>query len=137
MRYADIIYNDIVAGDGLCVSFYTQGCPHHCKGCHNPETWDFEGGKEFKPELIDNIVKGLHAQGIDRQLCILGGEPLCGENLFLTALLIKNIKEKSPDTKIYVWTGYLYEELKNSSSPHMKIVLDNIDVLIDGPFMQE
>ena len=44
MRYANVIWNDIVAGEGLCVSFYTQGCPHRCPGCHNPETWDFEGG---------------------------------------------------------------------------------------------
>ena len=137
MRYADIIYNDIVAGDGLCVSFYTQGCPHHCPGCHNPETWNFDGGKEFKPDLIDDILKGLTAQDIERSFCILGGEPLCGENLFLTTLLVKTIKEQKPDTKIYVWTGYTYEELTKSTSPHMKIILDNIDVLIDGPFIQE
>lgn len=137
MRYADIIYNDIVAGDGLCVSFYTQGCPHHCPGCHNPETWNFDGGKEFKPDLIDDILKGLTAQDIERSFCILGGEPLCGENLFLTTLLVKTVKEQKPDTKIYIWTGYTYEELIKSTSPHMKIILDNIDVLIDGPFIQE
>ena len=137
MRYADIIYNDIVAGDGLCVSFYTQGCPHHCPGCHNPETWNFDGGKEFKPDLIDDILAGLTAQDIERSFCILGGEPLCGENLFLTTLLVKTIKEQKPDTKIYIWTGYTYEELIKSTSPHMKIILDNIDVLIDGPFIQE
>lgn len=137
MRYADIIYNDIVAGDGLCVSFYAQGCPHHCPGCHNPETWSFDGGKEFKPDLIDDILKGLTAQDIERSFCILGGEPLCGENLFLTTLLVKTIKEQKPDTKIYIWTGYTYEELIKSTSPHMKIILDNIDVLIDGPFIQE
>ena len=137
MRYADIIYNDIVAGDGLCISFYTQGCPHHCPGCHNPETWNFDGGKEFKPDLIDDILKGLTAQDIERSFCILGGEPLCGENLFLTTLLVKTVKEQKPDTKIYIWTGYTYEELIKSTSPHMKIILDNIDVLIDGPFIQE
>lgn len=137
MRYADIIYNDIVAGDGLCVSFYTQGCPHHCPGCHNPETWNFDGGKEFKPDLIDDILKGLTAQDIERSFCILGGEPLCGENLFLTTLLVKTIKEQKPNIKIYIWTGYTYEELIKSTSPHMKIILDNIDVLIDGPFIQE
>lgn len=137
MRYADIIYNDIVAGDGLCVSFYTQGCPHRCKGCHNPETWDFEGGKEFKPEIINDIIFNLNAQDIERSFCILGGEPLCSENIFLTALLVKNVKEKTPNTKIYIWTGYVYEELIKNSSPHMKTILENIDVLIDGPFIQE
>lgn len=137
MRYADIIYNDIVAGDGLCVSFYAQGCPHRCKGCHNPETWDFKDGKEFKPEIINDIIYGLNAQGIERSFCILGGEPLCTENLFLTALLIKSVKEKKPNTKIYLWTGYLYEDLIKIPSPHMKTILENIDVLIDGPFIQE
>lgn len=137
MRYANIIYNDIAAGDGLCVSFYTQGCPHRCKGCHNPETWSYQGGQEFKPEILDDIIENLNAQGIKRNFCVLGGEPLCAENLFLTALLIKTVREKSPDTKIYLWTGYLYEDLIVSNSPHMKIILNNIDVLIDGPFIQE
>ena len=71
MRYADVIWNDIAAGDGLCVSFYTQGCPHHCPGCHNPQTWDFEGGKEFPASLLDELIIRLNAQGIQRPLCIL------------------------------------------------------------------
>lgn len=137
MKYASIIWNDIVAGDGLCVSFYTQGCPHHCPGCFNPETWDFKGGKEFDPSILEDIIAGLHAQGINRNFCILGGEPLCPENLFLTKLLITTVKEHSPDTKIYLWTGYTYEELQTSSSPHMPYILQNLDVLIDGPFQIE
>ena len=111
MRYADVIWNDIAAGDGLCVSFYTQGCPHHCPGCHNPQTWDFEGGKEFPASLLDELIIRLNAQGIQRSLCILGGEPLCNENLFLTNLLVSTVREKSPHTKILIWTGYTYEEL--------------------------
>ena len=75
MRYAGLIKNDIAAGPGLCTTFFTQGCPHHCSGCHNPETWDYEGGKEFTPEVIDEIVEALTAQGIERKLCIMGGEP--------------------------------------------------------------
>ena len=137
MRYADVIWNDITAGDGLCVSFYVQGCPHHCPGCHNPETWDFEGGKEFPSTLLDELPQRLNAQGINRPLCILGGEPLCQENLFLTHLLIKTIKEKSPHTKIYLWTGYLYEELEKQDNHHVQYILKNINTLIDGPFIQE
>lgn len=137
MRYADVIWNDITAGDGLCVSFYVQGCPHHCPGCHNPETWDFEGGKEFPSTLLDELPQRLNAQGINRPLCILGGEPLCQENLFLTHLLIKTVKEKSPRTKIYLWTGYLYEELKKQDNRHVQYILQNINTLIDGPFIQE
>ena len=130
MRYANVIWNDIVSGDGLCVSFYTQGCPHRC-----PETWDFEGGQEFPASLLDDLIKGLTAQGIHRSLCILGGEPLCQENIFLTALIIRTVREKLPDTEIYVWTGYLYEDLKdNTASPHLPYILNNIDYLIDGPY---
>lgn len=137
MRYADVIWNDIAAGDGLCVSFYTQGCPHHCPGCHNPQTWDFEGGKEFPASLLDELIIRLNAQGIQRPLCILGGEPLCNENLFLTNLLVSTVREKSPHTKIIVWTGYTYEELEKNGSPHMKNILANVNTIIDGPYIQE
>ena len=137
MRYADVIWNDIAAGDGLCVSFYTQGCPHHCPGCHNPQTWDFEGGKEFPASLLDELIIRLNAQGIQRSLCILGGEPLCNENLFLTNLLVSTVREKSPHTKILIWTGYTYEELEKNGSPHMKNILANVNTIIDGPYIQE
>ena len=137
MRYADVIWNDIAAGDGLCVSFYTQGCPHHCPGCHNQETWDFEGGKEFPATLLDELIVRLNAQGINRPLCILGGEPLCNENLFLTNLLVTTVKSKSPDTKIIIWTGYQFEDLQKSGSPHMKNILANVNTIVDGPYIQE
>lgn len=137
MRYADVIWNDIAADDGLCVSFYTQGCPHHCPGCHNPQTWDFEGGKEFPASLLDELIIRLNAQGIQRPLCILGGEPLCNENLFLTNLLVSTVREKSPHTKILIWTGYTYEELEKNGSPHMKNILANVNTIIDGPYIQE
>lgn len=138
MRYANVLWNDIVAGDGLCVSFYVQGCPHRCPGCHNPETWDFEGGQEFPASLLEDLIRGLHAQGIDRPLCILGGEPLCPENVFLTTLVVRTVRDKSPDTKIYVWTGYTKEELeKHHSSPHLSYILENINVLVDGPYEQD
>lgn len=135
MRYAGINWNDIVAGDGLCVSFYTQGCPHHCPGCHNPDTWSFEGGKEFPATLLDTIVAKLNAQGIERKFCIMGGEPLCPENQFLTRLLISTVKQHCPNTQIYVWTGYVYEDLLLGLNNHLQYILDNTDVLIDGPYI--
>lgn len=70
MRYAGIIKNDFSAAPGVSVTFYTQGCPHHCSGCHNPETWNFEGGKEFTPEVIDEILEALTANNIMRSLAI-------------------------------------------------------------------
>lgn len=59
MRYAGIIKNDIAAGPGVCVSFFVQGCPNHCEGCHNPETWDFDGGKEFTSDIFTEITQAL------------------------------------------------------------------------------
>ena len=137
MRYAGIIYNDVAAAPGICLSFYTQGCPNHCPGCHNPQTWDFNGGHEFTAETLDSIINGLHAHGINHSLCILGGEPLCPENQFLTRLVVETVKQKSPETKIYIWTGYTYEELQEMPSAHLNEILSSIDYLIDGPYKQE
>ena len=118
MRYAGLYKNDFNAAPGVAVSFFTQGCPHHCPGCFNPETWDYDGGHEFTPETLHEIVNALTANGIKRSLCILGGEPLCPENEFLTLLVIRTVKEKLPDTQIYIWTGYTYQELlKERNSP--------------------
>lgn len=137
MKYADLKLNDVANAPGVCVSFWVQGCPHHCPKCHNPETWDFNGGKEFTPEVIDNICEGLVARGVQRDLCILGGEPLCPENLFLTTLVIKEVKKRIPYIKIYIWTGYTYEELKSLSDYKIKYILHTIDYLIDGPYIDE
>ena len=136
MKYAGIIKNDLSAAPGISVSFFTQGCPHHCKGCHNPETWDFDGGKEFTYDVLNEVIDALTANGVERSLSILGGEPLCEENVFLTLLLIKTVKERLPNTKIYIWTGYYYDELiKRSSDSHLKTILDYADYLIDGPYI--
>ena len=138
MKYSGLLLNDIAAAPGVSVSFFTQGCPHHCSGCHNPETWSFDGGKEFTSETLNQIIEGLTANGIQRSLSIMGGEPLCAENTFLTYMVIKEVKEKSPNTKIYVWTGYTFEELL-AHPPHTKTksILQMVDVLIDGPYMEE
>lgn len=137
MRYSGLHLNDFSAAPGVSVTFFTQGCPHRCKGCHNPETWDFNGGKEFTPEVLKEIVEALTANNITRSLCIMGGEPLCEENLFLTNLVISHIREKVPGVKVYVWTGFLYEDLLKKSNPHLKKILELTDVLIDGPYIEE
>ena len=137
MRYSGIIYNDISAAPGISLSFFTQGCPLRCSHCHNPQTWDFDGGYEFTQETMEHIIKGLKANGIKRSFAIMGGEPLCPENRFLVDLVIKNVKQELPDCKIYVWTGYLYENLRKDSDPRLKAILDEIDCLIDGPYIHE
>lgn len=139
MRYAGLIKNDLAAAPGVCVSFFVQGCPLRCPGCHNPESWDFEGGMEFTTKTLNDILTSLSANGIERPLCIMGGEPLCTENVFLTTLIIKEVRQQKPNVKIYLWTGYTYEELlsNKTSNPKLEYILDNIDCLIDGPFIQE
>lgn len=135
MRYSGLILNDITAAPGLCVSFFTQGCPHHCPGCHNPDTWSFEGGKQFSNRTLDEIITGLTAQGIQRDLCIMGGEPLCEDNAFLTHMVIQEVRKKVPRAKIYIWSGYVYEDLLRSTNPHVRGALELADVLIDGPYV--
>lgn len=133
MRYAGIIKNDFSAAPGTSVTFFTQGCPHRCEGCHNPETWDFEGGEEVTHDTILEILEAITANGLHRNLCIMGGEPLCPENQFLTNLIINSVKEKLPDTKIYLWTGYCLEDLDMSNN-RVKSILEQVDCLIDGPY---
>ena len=135
MRYAGIIKNDVAAAPGVCVTFYTQGCPHHCLGCHNPETWDFNGGKEFTPATLQEIKEALIANGIHRDFCIMGGEPLCHENLFLVWDLIQEIHSLDPTIKITIWTGYTYEELLDRNEKILQNILESIDTLVDGPFI--
>ena len=133
MRYSGIVFNDIVNTEGgFALSVFTQGCPHRCTGCFNPETWDFEGGQEIEQDvLIEIILTNLRKNGIKRNLSILGGEPLAPQNLSFTIELIKQTKAKYPDTKIYIWTGYLYNELPPSTQ---MILSQYCDTIIDGPF---
>lgn len=136
MKYSGLILNDISAAPGLCVSLFTQGCPRHCPGCHNPETWSFDGGQEFTEETLNTIISGLTAQNIKRDLCIMGGEPLCKENAVLTFTVIAEVKSVLPDIKIYIWSGYTFDELIKSDDPFILNSLRLADVLIDGPYIE-
>lgn len=136
MRYSGLIRNDLAAAPGISVSFFTQGCPHRCKGCHNPETWDFNGGKEFTQDTLREIVEALEANGIERSLCIMGGEPLCEENTLLVLMTLQYVKQRLPETKVYIWTGYYYDELLKKNDPKISLILDLADYLIDGPYVE-
>lgn len=138
MRIAGLKLNDCIDGEGISVSLWTQGCPHRCPGCHNPETWNFEGGYEDETNnLRGEIIKALTANGIKRNFSILGGEPLCRENVEDILTIISCVKAALPDTKIYLWTGYTYEYLMTLNNKYINDILSKIDVLIDGPFIQE
>ena len=136
MRIANIRSMDISNGIGIGVSLFTQGCHFHCKNCFQPETWDFSGGKEYTKETQRTILKLIEPEYITR-FSILGGEPLEPQNHFELAKLIKLIKQKRPDVKIWIYTGYTYENLVNKESTCLKYILDNIDVLVDGQFQED
>ena len=138
-KYAKIKFNDIVDGEGICVSFWTQGCPFRCPGCHNPDTWDFNGGIEIPSDIKGQIIKAISANGVQRNFSVLGGEPLCEENLDLVHSLIMAVRIAYPEIKIFVWSGFVIETLKKRAETNEKLadILKNIDVLIDGPFIQE
>lgn len=137
MNYAGLMTNDFSDGEGVCVSYWTQGCPHRCPGCHNPQTWDFCGGAPVPADIKEKIFQAIEANGIKRNFSVLGGEPLCAENISFVANLIMEVRKKYKDIKIFLWTGYTIEELKKDpqKKKEMKEILDNIDILIEGRYV--
>lgn len=133
-RYAGIIKNDVVNGNGMCVSFFVQGCPIHCEGCHNPNDWDFDKGLALPDNYLDMISDAITANGLTRNFSLLGGEPLCNENLDLSLEIVSYIRSKFPSIDICIWSGYLYEDLLSRHDSRIKSILDKADVLVDGPF---
>ena len=136
-RYAGLNTNDFINGQGTCVSFFVQGCPHHCPECFNPETWDFDGGQPLPTDIRGQIIKAICANGITRNFSILGGEPLCKENIDEVDSIITAVRTAYPHIKIFVWTGYTLEELQKISDKKISNILSQIDYLIDGPFIKD
>lgn len=129
MRYAGLIKDDVNNGLGVGLTLFTQGCPHHCKGCQNPETWNFNGGKEYTEEIYNEIIEYFMNNSYATRLTLSGGDPLYSPQIILP--LCKKIKEIRPDVKIWAYTGHTFEDVKDK--PEMKF----IDVLVDGPFILE
>lgn len=137
MRYAGVIENDFT-GKGVGYTVFLQGCPHHCQGCHNPETWNFDGGIEItKEEMTEKVRAGLTKNNITRNLYIQGGEPMCPQNLEYTNMLCDIAK--SLNRKIFIWTGYFIEDLifGKDNSLLVEEILDKADYIIDGPFIEK
>lgn len=128
MRYSKIRKMDISNGPGVRVSIFMQGCTFHCKNCFNSETWDFEGGKEFTDDTVEEILN-LCGQSHIKGLSILGGEPMHPNNAEGTAKLAKAFKEKYPDKTVWMWSGFSFDkDLKD------KEALKYVDVLVDGTY---
>ena len=131
MRYASIRKLDISNGEGLGVTLFTQGCPFHCKNCFNPETHDFDGGKEYTIDTKNAIVSLINRAQIKR-FSILGGEPLIERNKEDMIDLCSSIKEIRPDIKIWIYTGNIFENVKDD---WYELLYNYVDVLVDGPYV--
>lgn len=137
MRYAGLIKNDVVNGEGITVTVFVQGCPHHCQGCHNANTWGFNDGIEIDENiLITNILDAISKNGLQRNLSISGGEPLCKENIPFVKKLIETVKERYPSIKIFCWSGYRYDDLWFQPNSDLLYILNTVNVLITGPYIQ-
>jgi len=112
VRYAQILPFEVCNGEGIGCSLFTQGCKFHCKGCFNEEAWDFNGGKEWTEEIEEKFLELISKPYIKR-ISILGGEPLANLNVRKVYLLTKRIKHLFPDKKIWLYSGYTYDEIMN------------------------
>lgn len=131
MNYNTIKQLDIANGPGCRVSLFVQGCEFNCPGCFNTVAKDFEGGKPFTDHTVATLLE-LAAQDHISGLSILGGEPLHPRNRETIAKLVTAFKEKYPDKTVWIWTGYLYEEV----SDFLAGLAGKVDVLVDGRFVE-
>lgn len=122
MRY------DTANGPGIRTTLFVSGCNHKCEGCHNPETWDENSGKLFSGATINEIIASLAYHYING-LSISGGDPLHPSNRSQVSMLAHIIKYTYPSKSIWLWTGYLYEDIKDLP------IMEYVDVLVDGPFI--
>ena len=130
MRYASIRDFDISNGEDIGVSLFVQGCHFHCPNCFNQSTWDFNGGKEFTIETMRHIIKLMDRPYIKR-FTLLGGEPLAPENIETSKEILRVIKETYPNKQVWLFTGYVLENIPDKS------ILKYVDVLVDGPYKHE
>ena len=136
MNYATIKPRDIANGPGVRVSLFVSGCRHKCKNCFNKEAWDFSYGKPFDADMVEEILKALEPDFVDG-FSLLGGEPFEPENMGELALLLKTIKSRFPQKSVWCYTGFVFDiELLKSNNPNVRKMLENIDVLVDGRFVE-
>lgn len=139
MNYAEIKYFDIANGEGVRTSLFVSGCRHACPGCFNPEQQDFTCGEPFDQAVQDQILESLAPVYIEG-LTVLGGEPMEPENQHALIDFLERVRREYPSKTIWVYTGDLLEDLRNTESARRTDVTDRIlaciDVLVDGPFVE-
>lgn len=134
MNYNKIRKMDISNGPGVRVSIFVQGCTFNCKNCFNPETHDFNGGKEFTTKDVEKIID-LCSKDYIQGLSILGGEPLHPKNIESVSMLAEYVKYKLPEKDIWIWSGFTYESILNRENNYN--IFNYIDVLVDGQFEED
>ncbi len=142
MQYAQIREMDISNGEGVGAALFVQGCHFRCKGCFNQETWDFDGGKPWTNKTLAKFLQIVDKPYIKR-ISILGGEPLANENVAEVVSLIATLRQRFPDKKIWLYTGYTLDEIlspQNCTADSFlydirrKEAIDNVDYLLEGRF---
>ena len=130
MYYGKIESCSITSGPGCRVTLFVSGCENFCKNCHNPETWCFTYGTEFTKETETVLLKLLEPSYISG-LSLMGGEPLHPRNRQATLDIVKKFKDVFPEKTVWLWTGYLWEEVASD------VIGSGIDVLVDGRFVED
>ena len=131
MNYISVTYPDVNNGDGCRVTLWVAGCTHHCKGCHNPQSWNFKSGKLFTDDVKKELFKVLE-YGYVKGLTLSGGDPLDSfDDVFE---LVKEVKDVFKDKDIWLFSGYTLEEIKEKG---FDSILEYMDVLVDGEFKED
>lgn len=141
MHVGEVMTADVANGEGMRVSVFVSGCRNHCKGCFQPQTWDFNYGREYTPEIEQFIIDELSKSCYDG-ITILGGDPMEPENQEPVLRLLRRIKKELPDKNVWVYTGYVYDRDlvpggKRFVDGVTRELLESIDILIDGRFVEE
>jgi len=141
MNYGEIKYCDIANGSGVRVTLFVSGCRNHCKNCFNPMTWSFAYGRELEQKTIDEIIEHVKMPFV-QGLTILGGEPFEPENQKDVLDVVLKVRQAVPNKDIWIYSGFTFEELmgqenSRASLKEAKQILENIDVLVDGRYVDE
>ena len=135
MNYAEIKNLDIANGPGLRVSLFVSGCTHHCKGCFNPESWNFNYGQPFTEATQEHLLELLENEHI-RGLSLLGGEPFEPANQAELLPFLRKVRARFPKKDIWCYSGYTYEQLTGCRQQAVRHLLQQVDVLVDGPYVE-